>query len=130
VGGDGDDTLTGGQGRDLMVGGNGADRLVGTAGDDILIGDHTAFDDNETALYAIMAEWKSDRDYMSRVANLRGAGGGPRGNGDFFLTTAGPAPTVLNDGAADTLTGSAGMDWFFAFLGDTVTDQHSKEQLG
>src|SRR5262249_46645463 len=88
LGGDGDDTLLGGQGRDLLIGGNGADRLVGNGGDDILIGGRTAFDGNEAALCAVLAEWTSGRDYQARVANLRGLGSGPRANGNFFLTAA------------------------------------------
>jgi hypothetical protein len=129
-GGDGDDHLLGGPGRDLMIGGNGADRLVGNGADDILIGAGTLFDDNEAALWAVMAEWGSDRDYDTRVANLRGLGTGPRLNGNTFLTMDGPGATVLDDGVSDTLTASSGFDWFFAHLGDVVTGRHSGEELG
>jgi PKD domain/RTX calcium-binding nonapeptide repeat (4 copies) len=129
-GGTGDDILTGGTGRDLLIGGDGVDQLTGTAGDDILIDGLTAFDDKEDALCAIMAEWTSSRSYADRVANLRGLGSGPRLNGDFFLKSAGPGATVFEDGSADQLTGSSGLDWYFSGLGDVIIDQHSGEQIG
>ena len=44
-----------------------------------------------------MAEWGSEHDYATRVANLQGQGSGPRYNGSFFLTMDGPIPTVLDD---------------------------------
>jgi Ca2+-binding RTX toxin-like protein len=130
IGGDGNDTLIGGHGRDLLIGGTGADHLVGGSGDDILIGGTTAFDSNDAALCAIMAEWTSDHDYSTRVANLRGQGSGPRSNGNFFLISSGPGATVFDDGAPDTLTGSSGMDWFFAFAGDIITGYHNGEAIG
>ena len=126
-GGDGDDLLVGGSGRDLLIGGDGADRLVGNGGDDILIGGRTVYDTYDAALCAIMDEWASARDYGTRVANLQGLGSGPRLNGNFFLTTGGTNPSVLTDGAPDTLTGSSGLDWYFASLGDSITDRHSGE---
>jgi hypothetical protein len=126
-GGDGNDTLIGGRGNNLLIGGNGSDRLVGNGGDDILIGGRTAFDANDTALCAIMAEWTSARDYATRVSNLRGTGTGPRLNGNYFLTATGVGATVLDDGAPDVLTGSAGLDWYFIGLGDTITDHHNGE---
>jgi RTX calcium-binding nonapeptide repeat (4 copies) len=129
-GGTGDDVLIGGTGRDLLIGGYGADRLMRTAGDDILIGGPTAFDDNDDALCSIMAEWTSSRSYADRVANLRGLGSGPRLNGAFFLKSAGPGATVFEDGSADQLTGSSGLDWYFSGLGDVIIDQDSGEQIG
>jgi Ca2+-binding RTX toxin-like protein len=130
LGGNGDDTLTGGKGLNLLIGGDGADRLVGNGGDDILIGGRTDFDDNQAALYALMAEWTSPRSYADRVANLRGSGSGPRLNGNDFLQSTGSGATVFDDGFADQLTGAAGSDWFFIGLGDTITDQHTGEQTG
>jgi fibronectin-binding autotransporter adhesin len=129
-GGIGDDNLIGGQGRDLLIGGRGADRLVGTGGDDVLIGGFTAYDNNETALCRIMDEWASPRDYATRVANLLGTESGPRFNGNYFLTSGGTTPSVYADGDADTLTGSSGLDWYFAGLDDNLTDRHSGEELG
>jgi hypothetical protein len=49
----------------------------------------TAFDGNEAALCAILAEWTSARDYATRVANITGTGRGAsfdgRLNGGYFL---------------------------------------------
>jgi len=119
----GNDLLIGGSDRDVMIGGAGADRIIGNANDDLLVAGITAFDANDAALAAILAEWTSARDYATRVANLQGTGSGPRLNGDFFLLTDGPAATVSDDGATDTLTGSAGRDWFFANLDSGVLDR-------
>jgi hypothetical protein len=126
VGGDGDDLISGSHGRDLIIGGMGADRLIGNADDDILIAGVTLFDGNPAALRAILAEWTSGRDYITRVENIRGNGTGPRNNGEYFLRTGGEGVSVFDDGAADLLTGNAGSDWFiFNVCGevpDRVTD--------
>jgi hypothetical protein len=131
VGGDGNDELIGGRGRDLLVGGAGADRLVGGSGVDLLISGSTAFDADPAALRAVLAEWTSNRNYATRVANLRGDGTGPRLNGDVFLTVHGASATVLGDTSADTLTGSGGRDWFFADVDgntlDTINDPQPAE---
>jgi uncharacterized delta-60 repeat protein len=138
LGGAGDDLLVGGNGRDILIGGAGADRIVGNAEDDILISGSTAFDGNEAALAAILAEWTSTRDYATRVANITGAGTGAsfaaRLNGGFFLRVTGDqaTTTVYDDGAADVLTGSSGQDWYFANLAgsgvlDRVTDLSAAE---
>src|SRR5262249_24422764 len=127
VGLGGDDRLDGNSGRDILIGGSGSDRLNGGADDDILIGGTTAFDTDIPALLAIQAEWTSARDYATRVANLRGTGTGPRLNGNVFLKAAGPGQTVFDDGAADTLTGSQQLDWFFLFPRDVLTDQNRNE---
>ena len=60
-------------------------------GRDLLIAGTTAYDGNEAALAAIMAEWTSGRDYATRIANLSGTGSGPRDNGSVFLMASGPA---------------------------------------
>jgi VCBS repeat-containing protein len=120
LGGNGDDLLVGGDGRDLMIGGLGADRLVGNAEDDILIAGSTAFDGNIAALSAVRAEWTSSRSYSQRVANLSnqsiagtdGSQFSQRSNGDYYLMVTGIDASVLDDDAADILTGSAGQDWF------------------
>jgi Ca2+-binding RTX toxin-like protein len=126
MGGAGDDTLIGGSGRSVLIGGLGADRLVGGPGDDLLIGGTTTFDADPAALYAILSEWSSGRDYATRVANLSGTGTGPRLNGDTFLTNL----TVLDDGVQDKLTGSSGLDWFWALGQDTITDRKPGEFNG
>src|SRR5262249_13048792 len=118
MGGAGDDVLQGGGGRTVMIGGAGADLVTGGNGDDLLIGGSTQFDANDPALFGIVSEWAGPRDYATRVANLRGTGSGPRLNGTYFLTT----DTVVDDGVTDTLTGGAGLDWFWALGSDIITD--------
>jgi Ca2+-binding RTX toxin-like protein len=136
LGGDGDDLLVGGQGRDILIGQLGADRMVGNADDDILIAGTTDFDANDAALSAILAEWTSSRSYSERTANITGNGSGgsfaARMNGNVFLNVdaaRGPV-TVHDDNANDTLTGSAGQDWFFAnlFL-DNGDDAQQKDKI-
>jgi Ca2+-binding RTX toxin-like protein len=126
MGGAGNDTLIGGSGRGVLIGGQGADRLVGGAGDDLLIGGTTTYDDAPASLYAILAEWSSGRDYATRIANLSGTGTGPRLNGNTFLTNL----TVLDDGVQDQLTGSSGLDWFWALGQDAITDRKAGEFNG
>jgi hypothetical protein len=117
VGGAGNDTLLGGSGRSVLVGGTGIDKVTGSAGDDILIGGTLSPDLNETALPLILQEWqRTDLPYAQRVAELRRGGGL---NGGYKLDY---GTSVLDDGgAADTLTGGGGQDWFFQFPGDQVT---------
>jgi uncharacterized repeat protein (TIGR03803 family) len=120
-GGGGDDLLTAGSGRTILVGGAGADTLIGGSNDDLLISGTTTFDKNLSALLSILAEWRSAKDYETRVSDLRNGGGL---NGTHKLVW---GSTVNDDNAADSLTGGAGLDWFFANLGpggivDTITD--------
>jgi CSLREA domain-containing protein len=122
LGGSGDDLLFGGIGRDLLIGGTGADRIFGNGGDDLLLAGATAFDFNQVALNAIQAEWTSARDVATRVANISGAGTGPRNNGNFFLTTDGPSVTAFDDNSRDVLSGGPGADWFFANVDTGVRD--------
>jgi uncharacterized delta-60 repeat protein len=128
IGGDGDDLLHGNDGRDLLIGGNGRDRIVGNADSDILVAGFSDHDSNLIALNAILSEWTSARSYGQRTANVVGrdviiAGvpyffGGPRNNGQYFLTPDGIDATVFDDGQVDLLSGSAGQD-LFLFNGDT-----------
>jgi len=128
IGGAGSNTLIGGPGHDLLIGGSGASTLRSQGGDDILIAGTTAFDDNEAALSAIMAEWTSGRDYATRVANLSGTGSGPSANGSYYLIASGPKGTVFDNGATDVLEGGSGMDWFFANLAqDIIHGRHDSE---
>jgi Ca2+-binding RTX toxin-like protein len=122
LGGADNDQLTGGQGRDLLIGGTGADLLSSNADEDILIAAKTAFDANQAGLFAIMAEWTSERSFTDRVANLRGAGSGPRDNGNYFLKVSGTDATVYDDDDVDVLSGASGSDWFFANLSGGATD--------
>lgn len=125
VGDAGDDTLLGNGGDDLLLGGAGADKLSAGVGDDLMIACMTTFDRDMMALCQMAAEWTSPRDVASRIANLRGDASNPafgqRANRDVFLRT---GSTVFDDNAADTMQGGAGLDAYFAFLGnlDRVTD--------
>jgi PKD repeat protein len=130
MGGSGNDNVNGGSGRGLLIGGTGADRVIGGSGDDLLIGGSTTHDENDAALFGIISEWASSRDYATRVANIRGTGSGTRLNGFCFLTSGGSSPTVLDDGEADVLTGASGQDWFFLDVGDSITDERSSELIG
>jgi parallel beta-helix repeat protein len=118
-GGSGNDTLTGSSGRDLLIGGWGADTILGGGGEDILVAGFTVYDYDPQALAAIIAEWRTTtRDFETRVSNLRGTGSGPRLNGDYFLNV----DTAFSDlDANDSLTGSAGRDWFWG-LEEEITD--------
>jgi hypothetical protein len=125
VGGPGNDTITGGTGRSLLIGGTGSDMITGGSADDIIISGTTNFDASHTALMAILSEWKrTDKTYSQRIADLRNGGGL---NGAIRLIA---GTTVHDDGAGDTLTGGAGLDWFFANLGpggvvDHITDRNN-----
>ena len=115
-GGDGDDLLIGGSGRSILIGDSGADRLVGNGGDDILIGGTTSYGCDTEVLCTILDTWtRRDLSYTQKVNYLS--------NGQFKLT----AQTVFDDGAADMLTGSSGLDWFFSGLNDKITDRHPSE---
>ena len=113
VGQAGIDRLVGGMGRDLLIGGLGGDQLLGSENEDILVGGTTDYDDNDVALNEILSEWTSGRSLATRIANLR-SGVGPTG---LTRLQQGPGGTVHEDNAADTLSGEAGSDWFFAALG-------------
>jgi CSLREA domain-containing protein len=116
LGGGGNDLLAGESGRDLLIGGLGADGLAGNGDDDLLIAGTTAFDGDQAALAAVMAEWTSVRSYADRVANLRGTGTGSRNNTAHYLKVSGPDVTVFDDAAVDVLSGGSGADWCFGNL--------------
>jgi len=51
-------------------------------------------------------------------------------NGSILLQTGGPNATVLDDGAKDVMSGSAGQDWFFANLAlDPDDDATTKDKI-
>jgi Ca2+-binding RTX toxin-like protein len=125
IGGDGNDTLDGQNGNDLLVGGTGSDVLQGSAGDDILIGGQTTYDSNLPALDGIMAEWTGTGTYAQRVAHVTGTPGGQ--NGTTYLIK---GTTVLDDNkTGDTLTGGLGLDLFFGFTQDKVTDRQAPTEV-
>jgi uncharacterized delta-60 repeat protein len=131
IGGAGDDILIGHGGRDLLIGGTGNDLLVGGPGEDILIGGTTAFDANDRALAAVMAEWTSAHSFAARVANLSGTGVGSsfanRLNGNVFLTATGKNPTVFDDHAHNRLHGSSDHSWLFMFDRHQGDRQHDHD---
>jgi PKD repeat protein len=128
----GEDLVVGGQGRDYLIGGAGADRLVGNADDDVLVAGWTAYDADAAGLGAVMAEWTSGRSFADRVAALQ-AGVGAGGAYRLAADGAPAAVTVFDDGAADVLTGAAGLDWFLfnadGAAEDKVTDLSTYESL-
>jgi PKD repeat protein len=116
LGGDGDDMLIGGSGRNILIGGDGKDRLVGGSGDDILIGGFTSFDTNIVFLSTLMDLWNAPSDgYSIRVGKIR-----------LLLD----GTTISDDGDMERLTGSSGLDWFFASAGDVITDLKGTESVG
>jgi hypothetical protein len=120
LGNAGNDIVFGGPaGRDLILGGDGADLLRGPDSrgrsleddQDLLLAGRTAYDADDPALCAILAEWVSTRDYARRVDRLqRGVDGLP------VLDTT----TIFRDGFADQLKGGPGVDWYFATLGEDL----------
>ncbi|HUG68126.1 MAG TPA: SBBP repeat-containing protein [Pirellulaceae bacterium] len=108
-GGAGADLIVGRGGRDLLVGGQGADRLVGNADDDILIAGGTNLRESEAA--HISGLWAGVGDAASRRTAVL----------DYLAAY---GATFSDDSERDLLTGSAGLDWFFANLqGDGVLDK-------
>ncbi len=122
LGGSGNDTLKGGQDRDILIGGTGLDKLYGEGGDDILIGGETAYDDDATALVAILSEWTSGNTYADRVANIRDGSGDLPGQNDGNFFNDG---TVIDDGDIDQLFGGSNQDWFFKFDNDQLKDKRT-----
>ena len=124
VGGAGNDTIVGGAGRSLLIGGSGVDNVGGGAGDDIVIGGFSTFDNNNAALDSILAEWQSAVDsYVTRINFIKN-GGGLNGTNTLNLGT-----TVIDDLAANVLSGGAGNDWFFKGRNDGITDFATGERV-
>lgn len=125
VGGTGNDRLIGGVDRSVLIGGRGADAVFGGAAGDLLIAGSTSYDSNRAALAAILAEWaRADLDYNTQVSHLRGESAGGL-NGTIWLSRA----TVRDDATADSVLGGAGLDWFWASLGE-VGDLEALEAVG
>jgi hypothetical protein len=132
IGGTGNDLIKGGTGRSILIGDAGSDTLVGGSGSDILIGDKTTLDvmttNDQRALMAIMAEWQSVDSYAVRFQDIdTGTGSGLNGHNKLNFGT-----TVLDDGAADSVTGvvtSVGADWFFQGAGDTLHNVQTGEHI-
>jgi hypothetical protein len=124
VGGAGSDHLTGGTGINLLIADGGADVLTAGPKSDLLIGGSTDFDANVAALSAIMAEWTSSDSYTTKVARLMGTQSGGA-NGTTVLTSA----TVHNNNLASTLTGGAGLDWFWSSNMDVINAKRTSETV-
>ena len=132
LGGRGNDQINGGSARDILIGGTGADRLVGNGDEDILIAgwtNHDAFNPTSyyESLWLLMKEWNSNSTQAIRRNHLTGATTGGL-NGSVLLNST----TVHDDTDEDKLTGSSGIDWFFANLSgglslDSITDKSSGE---
>ena len=128
LGGAGNDKLFGNGARDVMFGGDGSDSLDGGSGEDLLLAGGTSYDGDLSALLKFVKEWaRTDKDYPTRLNNLRNGGGY---NGTLKLNA-----STVNSGAspADTLTGGADRDAFYANLMasmgsvDKLTDKQSNE---
>ncbi len=125
MGGAGADSLTGGRGRDILIGGLGSDTLQAGSGGDILIGGTTSYDNNASALAAVLAEWsRTDIDYSTRIAQLTGTSTGGQ-NGTYLLN----AGTVQTDGSTNYLYGGSGLDWYFAGVLDLLFNQSTGETV-
>jgi Ca2+-binding RTX toxin-like protein len=109
VGGTGNDVLEGGAGKDLLVGGLGADVLDGGAGSDILFdGTVTLTSPGTDSLAAILAAYNPTKHAVLVGLSAR--------------------LTATSDAFADSLTGGAGTDWFWA-SGPDVLDRLGTEPL-
>ncbi|WP_406700940.1 putative Ig domain-containing protein [Singulisphaera sp. Ch08] len=130
LGGGGNDTLNGGSARDLVIGGGGRDKLVGNGADDILIGGSTIYDGTTSydidvaALQAIMDEWNGVGTYQVRTGKIR------RGFLKVGRTIKLGGGNVIDNLAADVLTGSAGQDWYFLSDGDSSSGRRPDEANG
>jgi len=69
-----------------------------------------------------LTEWNSAESYDTRVSNISTGSGGYTGP---LLNCS----TVDNDADVDELTGDGDLHWFFATLGQDLTDQESDETL-
>jgi hypothetical protein len=105
--------LTAVGGNNLIVGGAGSDTVTGGSGSDILIAGTTSYDQNPTALAAILNLWaNTSNSYAARVAAVMSS------TFQYHLD----ATTVFDDAAPDKLTGGPGLSLFFAHIGGTTGD--------
>jgi Ca2+-binding RTX toxin-like protein len=129
MGAGGNDKLYGRGGKNLLIGGAGADLIVGGAFEDLLIAGTTAHDANETALFNIMSEWTSTRDFATRMLNILGVNNSKfalRANGTTYFKPSGTGKSVFDDSAKDVMQGNGGPNWYLARLdpaGSPLIDQ-------
>jgi Ca2+-binding RTX toxin-like protein len=112
-------------GQSILIAGNytgtGAATLQGSSnGSDLLIAGSTNWDNNITALNALIAEWgDTSEDAATRIGHIMGTTSGGRNGSTYVLN----AVTVTASNGKNTLTAGAGaVDLFFASVGDTITD--------
>ena len=122
VGGAGADELNAGAGKNLLIGGLGDDSLKGGSSEDILVGGTTQYDEDGTALQAIMTEWTARRSFATRIDHLSYGWGL---NGQYVLWL---GRTVLGDSGTNVHYGGSGCDWFLSFGGDSLIDRGSKDR--
>jgi Ca2+-binding RTX toxin-like protein len=114
-----------GAGDDILIGDLGADSLYGSSRQDLIVAGRLIYLNLPAAVFSIQAEWTSPRSYADRVANLLGAGSGPRNNGDVFLI---PGTSVQNDSSIDRLFGEDDQDWLvFDQQSDLASDLAGNE---
>lgn len=107
----GNDSLFGGVNRDVLIGGAGGDTLRGLGADDILIGGSTSSDNDSEALANLASSWASSDEYEDRINDLQSQ----------------IAAGASDDGAADTLEGSEGRDWFLTGDASDELDNETDE---
>ena len=88
---------------------------------------------NYAPLWRLMAEWNRSTDQATRRNNIT-AGGGLNGAYRLSASAIPLAATVHDDNDQDKLTGSSGIDWFFANMSggaflDVITDRSVNELL-
>ncbi len=78
----------------------------------------------DEALIALLAEWNSERDFETRINNLKdGSGSDDRLNDSYFLQK---GVTVFDDGDRDHMTGSSKRDCFILFDNDKLTSRRGR----
>ncbi|MFO0948837.1 MAG: glycosyl hydrolase family 28-related protein [Planctomycetota bacterium] len=115
----GNDLLYGLGQRDILVGGQGADVLDGGTAQDILVaGDFDLVSDTLDSIFGVLNEWRSSRNYYTRIFNLTGVGMEPLLNGNSYLQV---SSTLFDDDEVDTLIGGIDdLDWFFSDFGEDI----------
>ena len=121
--------LHSGRGRNILIGG-GRSIIVGTLGDNVEISGSTAYDTNEAALAAILAEWSSSDSYATRVGRLNGTI-----TGGLNCSSVLNASTIHHGTRCDYLFGGNGQNTYFAsqtgaaLASDYIFAQKSWEQI-
>ena len=126
-GDDGADVIYAGAGNDIVIGGGGADVIRGDAGNDLLAGGLGADAvnggaGNDMLFDGTVAVAAPATDTLQKVlANY------VPGRPSSLVEISQRLVVTPDDGAADTLTGSLGVDWFWTAAGLKVTDRLANE---